>query len=552
MKHPLLPAILAGVLTLPAGLAGQTPIPAPVRVARAPVPDIPYKKFTLRNGLTLLVHEDHKAPIAAVNIWYHVGSKNEKPGKTGFAHLFEHLMFNGSENFNDDYFKAHGTARRDGPEWHDQRGPHEFFPERPDFGARPRRSGWSPTAWATCSARSTRRGSTNSAASCRTRSAKERTHPTARSRIIITENTFPKGHPYSWTVIGSMDDLNAATLDDVHEWFKQVLRCSQRDAGRRRRHRPRDDIRQKVEHYFGDIPSGPPILGPQAWVAKLAGDHRQIMQDRVPQARIYKVWNVPEYGSADLDYLALVDPIFSSRGKTSRLYKRLVYRGSNRLRHRRLHRCARDGEPVPDRGHARNPGAICKAVERAFDEETGKLLADGPTAEELERVKTQQRRRFCSRNRADRRLRGKVGCSGARSGVSRRSRNLQDRPATDCQRHGRSGARGGKALARRRSVCAGGATLPEVRRVAATTVDRKQPPDVGAPPAAPLAAPERATLSNGLKVILSRRTTSPTVRSVTILEGGYRPTTRRPRDRADGDADGHGRDDNAVLPADRR
>src|SRR5580765_3177974 len=68
--------------------------------------DIPYKRFVLKNGLTLIVHEDHKAPIVAVNVWYHVGSKNEKPGRTGFAHLFEHLMFNGSENFNDDYFKA--------------------------------------------------------------------------------------------------------------------------------------------------------------------------------------------------------------------------------------------------------------------------------------------------------------------------------------------------------------------------------------------------------------------------------------------------------------
>src|SRR5258705_1543538 len=91
--------LLAAALALPSLASAQT------RPAST-VPDIPYRKYMLRNGLTLLVHEDHKAPIAAVNVWYHVGSKNERVGKTGFAHLFEHLMFNGSENYNDDYFKA--------------------------------------------------------------------------------------------------------------------------------------------------------------------------------------------------------------------------------------------------------------------------------------------------------------------------------------------------------------------------------------------------------------------------------------------------------------
>ncbi|HET7620333.1 MAG TPA: insulinase family protein, partial [Gemmatimonadaceae bacterium] len=86
--------------------AGTARTARTARAAEAAIPDIPYRKFVLKNGLTLLVHEDHKAPIVAVNVWYHVGSKNEKVGKTGFAHLFEHLMFNGSENYNDDYFKA--------------------------------------------------------------------------------------------------------------------------------------------------------------------------------------------------------------------------------------------------------------------------------------------------------------------------------------------------------------------------------------------------------------------------------------------------------------
>ncbi len=95
---------------------------AQTRTTAAAVPqfDIPYEKFVLPNGLTVIVHEDHKAPIVAVNVWYHVGSKNEKPGKTGFAHLFEHLMFNGSEHFNDDYFQAAGANRSDRPQRHHQ------------------------------------------------------------------------------------------------------------------------------------------------------------------------------------------------------------------------------------------------------------------------------------------------------------------------------------------------------------------------------------------------------------------------------------------------
>ena len=107
-----------------------------VLAANVPQVDIPYQKFVLKNGLTLIVHEDHKAPIVAVNVWYHVGSKNEKAGKTGFAHLFEHLMFNGSEHYNDRLLQGGREGRRHGPQRHDERGPHELLPERPDLGAR--------------------------------------------------------------------------------------------------------------------------------------------------------------------------------------------------------------------------------------------------------------------------------------------------------------------------------------------------------------------------------------------------------------------------------
>ena len=153
----------------------------PAAPATRPEIDIPFQKFVLKNGLTLIVHEDHKAPIVAVNVWYHVGSKNEKPGRTGFAHLFEHLMFNGSENYNDDYFKAARAGRRHRPERHDQRGPHQLLPERAHHRARPGALAGVRPHGPPARRDRPRRSSTSSAAWCRTRSARARTSPTARS-----------------------------------------------------------------------------------------------------------------------------------------------------------------------------------------------------------------------------------------------------------------------------------------------------------------------------------------------------------------------------------
>jgi zinc protease len=284
--------------------------------------DIPYKKFVLDNGLTVIVHEDHKAPIVAVNIWYHVGSKNEKPGKTGFAHLFEHLMFGGSENFHGRYIDAMepvGATDLNGTTNNDRT---NFFEDVPtsalDF---------------TLFLESDRMGHLLGSFEQKTLDLQRgvvqnekrqgENQPYGVTEQLITENTYPAGHPYSWTVIGSMDDLNAASMADVKEWFKTYYGPSNAVmvlAG---------DIdfntaKAKVEKYFGDIPAGPPIGKQEVWVAKMAGSHRGTVQDRVPQARIYKVWNVPQYGTPDADYLDLVASCLSD-GKVSRLYKRLVY-----------------------------------------------------------------------------------------------------------------------------------------------------------------------------------------------------------------------------------
>src|SRR3989449_260448 len=325
-------------VTLALGLATALPTPGaaqrpsrtatrsrPQRGARASEPaaiTIPYQRFVLKNGLTLLVHEDHKAPIVAVNIWYHVGSKNERPGRTGFAHLFEHLMFNGSEHFNDDYFRPFeriGATDQNGTTNNDRTNYFENVPT----------SALDVALWMESDRIGHLLGAIDSAKLNEQRGVVQNekrqgeNQPYGKVNMLMTEGTYPAGHPYSWSVIGSMEDLDAAKLDDVKQWFRTyygpnnavIVLAGDIDA---------ETARRKVEQFFGDIPATPPIAKQETWIARRTGSHRQIMQDRVPQARIYKEWNIPEYGSAHADYLDLVTDVLAA-GKTSRLYKRLLF-----------------------------------------------------------------------------------------------------------------------------------------------------------------------------------------------------------------------------------
>ncbi len=484
--------------------------------AQSPVPDIPYTKFVLRNGLTLLVHEDHKAPIAAFNVWYHVGSKNERAGKTGFAHLFEHLMFNGSENYNDDYFKAVeplGATDLNGTTNEDRTNYFENVPvsalDRILFLESDRMGhlvGVIDTARL-----NEQRGVVQN------EKRQGENEPYGKAGITIAENTFPRGHPYSWSVIGSMDDLNAASVADVKEWFTTYYGPANAVlviAGDVKA----DDIKQRVERYFGDIPSGPPIIRHQEWIAKMTGEHRQIMQDRVPQARLFKVWNVPAFGSPDQTYLSMAFDILGS-GKSSRLYKRLVYQD----------RTASDVDASTDDREIASqlliqttaqPGGDLGKVERAQDEVLRAFLAGGPTAEELNRVKTQRRAAF---------IRGieRIGGFGGKSDILARGMVYRGDPEaykTIQRRIANATAEDLRSVARR--WLSDGVYVLEVHPypeydTVASTVDRAKLPDVAAPPVAPLPAAERATLTNGIQVILARRTAVPNVRITTILDGGF-------------------------------
>src|SRR5467141_5114780 len=476
--------------------------------------EIPYEKFVLDNGLTLIVHEDHKAPIVAINTWYHVGSKNEKLGKTGFAHLFEHLMFGGSDHAKGSYIEAMeriGATDLNGTTNNDRTNYFENVPTSAvDFTLwmESDRMGFLTLDQKTLDLQ---RGVVQN------EKRQGENQPYAVSRQLITQNTYPAGHPYSWTVIGDMGDLNAAAMDDVKEWFKTyygpsnvvIVMGGDIDA---------KAAKQKVEKYFGNIPAGPPVGHQQVWVAKMTGTHRQVVQDRVPQARIYKTWNIPEYGSADSVYLDLISDILST-GKTSRFYKRLIYDDQFETDASAFVDLREIGGQFRAQATAR-PGQGLGQVEKELDEELARFLKDGPTAEELQRVKTQYDADFI---RGVERI-GGFGGKSDRLAQSQVFRGSPDAYKISLKRDQEATAEDLKSAANR--WLSDGVYILEVvpfpeYKTASAGADRAKAPQPSTPPELKLPKLQRITLSNGLKVILAERHEVPLVDFWMALDGGY-------------------------------
>jgi zinc protease len=470
----------------------------------------------LPNGLTLIVHEDHKAPIVAVNVWYHVGSKNEKPGRTGFAHLFEHLMYNGSENYDKDFFgplEQAGATDMNGTTNEDRT---NYFQNVPV-------NALDLALWMESDRMGHLTGAISQAKLDEQRGVVQNekrqgeNEPYGKVWDFLTPKLYPTNHPYSWTVIGSMEDLDAAKLDDVKDWFRTyygaanavIVVAGDIDA---------ETAKQKVEKYFGDIPAGPPVARQRSWVAKRTGTQRGIMQDRVPQARIYRVWNMPAWGTADADYLNLVSDVLSS-GKTSRLYKRLVYDDQTATDVRAYVDLREIGSLFVIEATAR-PGVELGRVEKAVDEELARLLATGPTAAEVRRVKTQYRAGF---------IRGieRIGGFGGKSDVLALGEVFAGRPDFYRVRLDRVGkATPAELMSAARRWLSDGVYHLEVQpypefQTASAKADRSKLPEPGAPPDTKFPELERATLSNGLKIILARRPSIPQVRLDLHLDAGF-------------------------------
>ena len=292
-------------------------------LANEDLPEIKYEKFTLPNGLRVIVHEDRKIPVVAVNVWYHVGSKDERPGKTGFAHLFEHLMFNGTENYNNEYFgpfQQVGATDMNGTTNNDRTNYFENVPT-PALDL---------ALWMESDRMGHLLGVINEEKLDEQRGVVQNekrqgeNQPYGRVFLQASKSTFPVGHPYSWTTIGSLEDLNAATLEDVQTWFKtyygpnNAVLSLAGDINT-------DEAKEIVTKYFGDIPPGPSPIKKKKWIAKRSGEKREIMYDRVPNTRIYKVWNTPEIGSPEHTHFELMASLLTG-GKNSSLYQELVYK----------------------------------------------------------------------------------------------------------------------------------------------------------------------------------------------------------------------------------
>lgn len=515
--RPIRSLACSAALTLALGLATPaTAEAAPAPAAAQAIPRIPFTRYVLPNGLTLVVHEDHKAPIVAVNVWYHVGSKNERPGKTGFAHLFEHLMFNGSENFNDDWFKVlerigatdlNGTTNEDRT---------NYFQNVPV-------SALDTVLWM----ESDRMGHLVGAIDqprldeqrgvVKNEKRQGENQPYGLLDVLLPPALYPAGHPYSWSVIGSMEDLDAASLEDVKTWFKTYYGAANATLVVAGDVKP-EDVKARVERYFGDIPAGPPVARHREWIAKRTGESRQELEDRVPQARVYLAWNTPGFNAADDDRLDLAARVLSS-GKSSRLYKRLVYDERIATDVRAFQSTSEIAGQFLVEATARQ-GVAIEQVERAVREELARFLAGGPTPDELQRVKTGKLAEF---------VRGveRIGGFGGKSDVLAQyqvyagdaglyeQRLKEALAATPAQVHSAA-----------KAWLSDGVHVATVRpfgehAVAAAGADRKVRPEPG-PSAAPrFPAFERARLPNGLQVIVAERRGLPVVQLDLVLDAGF-------------------------------
>jgi zinc protease len=479
--------------------------------------EIPFEKFVLDNGLTLIVHEDRKAPIVAVNVWYHVGSSNEKTGKTGFAHLFEHLMFNGSENYNDDYFKPFDRVGATG-----MNGTTNF--DRTNYFQVVPKTALDMALWMESDRMGHMLGAVDQARLDEQRGVVQNekrqgeNQPYGKVFITLFENTYPDGHPYDHSVIGSMADLDAATLEDVHEWFKTYYGAANAvlavagdvDA---------EDVKVRVEKYFGDIPSGPPLVRPDVNVAKRTRESRHVLQDRVPQGRVYKVWNVAAFGDADVEYLDIASDVLTN-GKSSRLYKRLVYEDQIATGVTSFNYTRELGGVFVVYATAQ-PDQDLAEVEAVLNEEIAEFLANGPSSDELERSKSEQRAGF---------IRGleRVGGFGGKSDILAMSevylgsadgyKAVQKRILTAGTRDVHEAAT--------RWLSEGAFTLevrpfPDYSVIEGAVARAEGPPDVTDFPSGAFPDSETATLSNGLRVILAGRSAVPVVNLNLLLDAGY-------------------------------
>ena len=409
MKRPL-----SATLTLCLLISNDGSEAAETRPSSEGVMDIPHTKYVLDNGLRLIVHEDRKAPIVAVNVWYHVGAGNEQPGRKQFAHLFEHLMFQGSEHFDDDYFKPFDRVGATGMNGTTSGDRTNYFQVVPTTAL-------DMALWMESDRMGHMKAAVTQAKLDEQRGVVQNeirqylNQPYGKAELAILENAYPDGHPYGYPGAGLMEDLNAASLDEVHEWFDTwygaanavLVVAGDVEA---------EDVKARVEKYFAHIPAGPPLVKPAVSIARRAQPTRILLQDRVPQGRVYKVWNVAAVEDESVDHLSLVSDVLSV-GKSSRFYRRLVYRDQIATNVSASVRAGQLGSEFVVSVTAQ-PGQALDQVEAVLQEELQAFLVSGPTEGRAGPSAGESAGELHPRRRAHRRVRRQVGRPRRRRGVS--------------------------------------------------------------------------------------------------------------------------------------
>ena len=343
---------------------------------------IEYETFTLDNGLRVVVHEDRKAPVVAVSIWYNVGSKDEPAGRSGFAHLFEHLMFNGSENAPGDYFeplREIGATDFNGTTSFDRTNYFQTVPraalERALFLESDRMGHLLGAV--------TQEKLTNQIGVVQNEKRQGDNQPYGMVEYAKLEALFPEGHPYRHDTIGSMADLSAATLEHVRDWFHErygpnnavLVLAGDIDAA---------EARPFVQRYFGDIPRGAVNTPAAAEATTLAARVDATMRDRVATTRLYRNWVVPGLTHADVTPLSVGAVVLGGLA-SSRLENALVRDEQSAVRVsarvQRYHRVSLFEVQVDVK-----PGADSAAVSRRLDGLIAELVANGPTDDEVRRT----------------------------------------------------------------------------------------------------------------------------------------------------------------------
>ena len=353
---------------------------------------LPFSKRTLANGLDVIVHQDHHVPIVAVNIWYHVGSKDEQPGRTGFAHLFEHLMFEGSEHHNASFFtplqQAGGVLN--GSTNTDRTNYWEVVPTSAiDLAL------WmeSDRMGYLLPAVTPERFENQRDVVLNERRQNYENRPYGFALMAMTASLFPEDHPYHWLTIGSADDIRAMRLEDVQAFFRSYYHPANASltlAGDIEVERAFD----LVDRYFGELPPGPRSASARR-TAVLASEVRLLLEDRVEMPRVYMAWLSPpmfDEGDAELDLLGDL----LANGKTSRLYRTLVYERRVAL-DVSAYQSSRELAGFFLLVATAAPGGSLTDIAAIIDQELQRLIEAGPSESEMERARAQVEAHFMYR-----------------------------------------------------------------------------------------------------------------------------------------------------------